>query len=489
MAPRFKKTVSLFRTTLASKMTSSQTTMTLQASPGGNIEYPNWLVIEPNSANAEIVYCPSAPTANVFSGITRGVDPTLDTDAAGTGIAHPANMDVIVAPMHRQWNSAVEVFTGVSGSGSNNFRVGDGTDANMTYYAQNADASKPYFQYNATQNKWLISNDGTTTYDIAAGGSGLTRGLGVTVNAGAIDLDVRTSGGLRNNQGTGSQQADVDPTIVARLDTANTWTAVQTLTADRLQITTDADSANDAVRYSQAVSLASSGALSGTSGEAITAGQGVYLKASDSKLYRTDGTADEKTFSFVGVATTTVAAADLPVSYAPPGRVVTTTGLTVGPYYVTDTAGTLGTTPGTRFAKVAFATSTTTLQVMQPKFLARGSFTVSGTGNTSVTTGFYPASITIIAGMDSASGAGLGQISIGDDGNRCVRSVFGTAAATADTVDGSNAASLRDTSATVYLAGTVSAKTASGFTFNTGTFSNGGGIYTNHTIQWTAESL
>lgn len=484
MAVLFKKTVSLFRTTLASKMTSSQTTMTLQASPGGNIEYPNWFVIEPNSTNAELVYCPSAPTANVYSGITRGVVSNLDTDAAGTGIAHPANVDVILAPMHRQWNSAVEVFTGVSGSGSNNFRIGDGTDANMTYYAQNADASKPYFQYNATQNKWLISNDGTTTYDITAGGSGLTRGLGVTLNASAIDLDVRTSGGLRNNQGTGSQQADVDPTIVARLDTANTWTAAQSLTAARLLVTTDAATANEAVRLSLAQSLISSGVITGISGEAITAGQGVYLKASDGKLYKTDGTADEKTFSFLGISTTTVAAADLPVSYAPPGHAVTgLAGLTAGAYYfITDTAGTLGTTPGTRFARVAIAISTTQLLVTLPKYRVSGLQTVSAVTTYVQTTGFYPGTISIRAASPST---GIAGGSVGDDnagtGYCLALRMRGTGN---DAQSQSYAWYCYDTSGAVLVnAGTISARSATGFTLNC----------SNRTadvqVQWTAESL
>ncbi|MDD5726800.1 MAG: hypothetical protein PHC53_05375 [Patescibacteria group bacterium] len=114
MATLFKKVVSFFKTTLAQGMSSSQTTMTLNAIPAGNIEYPNWFVIEPNSANEELVYCPTAPTVKTFSGVVRGVDPTLDTDAAGTGVAHAGNVDVIMAPTHRQHNSLVEVLMGVS---------------------------------------------------------------------------------------------------------------------------------------------------------------------------------------------------------------------------------------------------------------------------------------------------------------------------------------------------------------------------------------
>jgi hypothetical protein len=230
------------------------------------------------------------------------------------------------------------------------------------------------------------------------------------------------------------------------------------------------------------------GAITGTSGEAISVGQGVYIKASDNKYYKTVGTGDESTYSFAGVALTAAGGADVAFTFAPPGHVVTTSGLTAGAYYfVSDTAGTLATTPGTRFARVGRALSTTLLQVLDPKFIRRGSFTVSGTGNTSVTTGFYPAHIQIRAACDSGGAGGYGLFSIGDDSNTCVRKVGGTGA-NDDAVNGSAAASLRLATPADALLGTVSAKSATGFTFNTSAYSADGGNLTNHTIQWAAFS-
>jgi len=227
--------------------------------------------------------------------------------------------------------------------------------------------------------------------------------------------------------------------------------------------------------------------ITGTSGEAINAGQGVYIKASDSKLYKSVGTGDESTFSFVGVAADTVGAADLTLRVAPPGSIFATTGLTAGAYYfVSDTAGTLATTPGTRFARVGLALSTTRLLVTTPKYIVRGSFTVSGTGNTTVTTGFYPAHIQIRSGLNVGV-ADTARCSIGDDSNSCV--LVGSAAANGNSVDASNAAKIwLSGGTTVLLAGTVSAKSATGFTFNTGTYSTNGGQFSNHSIQWAAFS-
>jgi microcystin-dependent protein len=227
---KFTKVESLFRTTLAAGITSSQTTIVLNTAPGNLTQFPQWLVIEPLSSNYEIIYVPADDGSATLTNVVRGINPNSDADTGDAAYqkAHPANVDVILAPMHRHWNELVDVMDGTDGTGAADFRIGLDTDVDITIYANNADANKPFFRYDASDNKWLISNDGVSTYDITSGGSGLTRGLGVDIVASAITLDVRTGGGLRNNQGTGSQQADVDPTIVARLDTVNTWTALQT---------------------------------------------------------------------------------------------------------------------------------------------------------------------------------------------------------------------------------------------------------------------
>lgn len=411
-------------------MQSSDSTMTLAAVPSGAVQYPNWMVIEPDSANREIVYLPTAPSGTTYSGVVRGISLTADSDSAGTGIAHAANVDVVMSLTHRDWNDIVSWVQGTNGSGYNNLRVGDETDSNITIYAQNADGTKPFVQYNASTNKWLISNDGVSTFDITAGGSGLTRGLGVNIVASAITLDTRTSGGLRNNQGTGSQQCDVDPTIVARLDTANTWTATQTHSAAVTHNSTVTVTAGLGTIYvptptdpGMAVNKSYVDG-SGTSGEAITAGQALYIKASDGKLYKTDADLGESTFSFIGFAVTTVAGADLTVYYVTPGRIVTgLSSLTAGSYYfLSNTAGAVATSPGTNTARVGIAISATCLQVLKPKFFASGQFLPSGAadGSTSAAViGFYPSVIRLQAAFSSATrntSIGLG------DGGQCMHS-------------------------------------------------------------------
>ena len=262
---------------------------------------------------------------------------------------------------------------------------------------------------------------------------------------------------------------------------ARTWSGIQSFTAANAQITTDPSASSDAVRLSYlTAALATAGVLTGTSGEAITAGQGLYLKASDNKLYKTVGTGDESTFSFVGVANSTVAAADLSVTYMPAGGLVTgLAGLTAGRYYfISDTVGTLATTPGTRFARVAIAVSTTALLVTVPKFYAQGFVNITGTTTSVITTGFYPATIKIMAGYIGDS------VSIGDGDNRCIYTYRSTTAVVDTNLDTGAAWRVYRAAGPNSGSGTVSARSATGFTLSQ-TFAFGG--ITN--IAWEAESL
>ena len=52
----------------------------------------------------------------------------------------------------------------------NTFPIGDGTDATITIWANNADTNKPGIRYNATDNKWQYSNDGSAWAGMDSGG-------------------------------------------------------------------------------------------------------------------------------------------------------------------------------------------------------------------------------------------------------------------------------------------------------------------------------
>ena len=222
----------------------------------------------------------------------------------------------------------------------------------------------------------------------------------------------------------------------------------------------------------------------GTSGEAITAGQGLYLKASDSKVYKSIGTGDEATFSFCGIATTTVAGADLAVRFARPGQTANgLSGLTAGAYYfVTDTAGTLGTTPGSRFAKVGQAMSTTSMRVIEPKFIVSGVQVVSSATTYAQTTGFYPARVLVKASTDSNFSSFAPVFSFGDDTNTCILGRVYTSPSNTSVSQYDSTAFHIQTDNSQITKGTLTTKTATGFTIDAS--SHGADVR----VFWTAYS-
>ncbi len=73
----------------------------------------------------------------------------------------------------------------------NSIGWGDGTtDEDKILEARNGEDNLPFITYRESDNKWLISNDGVNTYDITSGGSGLTAGDGIEIDASAINVKV-----------------------------------------------------------------------------------------------------------------------------------------------------------------------------------------------------------------------------------------------------------------------------------------------------------
>ncbi len=202
----------------------------------------------------------------------------------------------------------------------------------------------------------------------------------------------------------------------------------------------------------------------GTSGEAFSVGQALYVKASDGRLYKAVGTGDESTYSFVGLAASASTGAAQAVTFAKAGGMIELSSLTAGSYYyITDTAGTIDTTPGTRYAKIGQALSTTTFRIIEPRFVRKGTVSITATGDYAVTTGFYPARIRILGARSATASQG----SVGSDTNECTRWGQGASAPSSSYVS-DKAFSISSDVANTW--GTVSAKSATGFTLNCATY-------------------
>jgi hypothetical protein len=150
------------------------------------------------------------------------------------------------------------------------------------------------------------------------------------------------------------------------VDKARTWGTVQSFTANNCQITSDPDSANDAVRKSYLDAQALVLLVAGTAGEALAVGEPIYLKVSDGLLYRCDTDLHESIANFVGICQLIASGTGEATKYAPVGALATgLTGLTLGAnYFLSSNVGTIVTTPvSLKPVWVGIAMSTTTLLV------------------------------------------------------------------------------------------------------------------------------
>lgn len=217
------KVLANFTTSLASKITSSATSMTLSIStdPDGTTLAGQYIVTvdEGTSVEEHMLVTLAGATATIN---TRGLSKVdMSTSVAGNKFAHDRGAEVKVtnAVLVRVINelNGVTSTSAMVGTTGTAWRIGNGTDQDAFVYAQNADTNKPFVKYDKTLDKWLISNDGTTTYDIAAGGSGLTAGSGVAINASVLSTKINSSGLLSASLGSGSDELGLITDISAAL--------------------------------------------------------------------------------------------------------------------------------------------------------------------------------------------------------------------------------------------------------------------------------
>lgn len=172
----------------------------------------------------------------------------------------------------------------------------------------------------------------------------------------------------------------------------------------------NATPANDAGRVPQ---LETDGKLSGfftKNGQILNAGATingatlpvpVYQNKTDNELYVCDGN-DHTKLKYIGFATSNSTDGN-PINFQGAGIVGGFSGLDEGEkYYLSDTAGTISTSPGTYAVLVGVAISPTELLIQKGRRNANGTISVAegadeSTTNTAITTGFRPSVIRVWA--------------------------------------------------------------------------------------------
>lgn len=184
---------SFFETSLASTITASQDTIPLTVAPN---ETSGFMVLEANSTNREIVLY-TGVSGTTLTGVVRGLAEYGSSLSAGTGKTHNAGVDVANRDVHYYYAQFYDFLTGVSATGANTMAIGDGgtcSGSNRTWTVP-LSSYTPFWGLSAS-GQMVVSEDGTTSYVISAGGSGIAAGDGISIVAGTASVNVLSSGGL-----------------------------------------------------------------------------------------------------------------------------------------------------------------------------------------------------------------------------------------------------------------------------------------------------
>lgn len=165
----------------------------------------------------------------------------------------------------------------------------------------------------------------------------------------------------------------------------------------------DATPANDEGRVAKLESDGRIGAFFTRIGLTINAGETingatlpvpVYQDKSDGELYACDAN-DTGKLKFIGFAISNSTNGN-PIKFQGAGVVSGFSGLSFGEkYYVQDSVGTIGTTPGTYEVLVGIAVSSTQILIQKGGRYASGVTSFNSTSNQTITTGFRPSRINI----------------------------------------------------------------------------------------------
>ena len=156
------------------------------------------MVIEPKSSNREIIKFTSASGTTLT--ILRGLSETsnFNDSGTGTGVTHAAGVQVAMKDVHYYFNKVTAAYRGEEVTGYNSFFMGDGnalSTGNRLWYA--ATSSVSAFWGLSSNGRMVVSEDGSTSYVISAGGSGVTAGDGIAITAGVVTTANLSTGGVQ----------------------------------------------------------------------------------------------------------------------------------------------------------------------------------------------------------------------------------------------------------------------------------------------------
>ncbi len=412
--------VALYTDSLDSKMTDSDTSFTLirgTDKQGRGLSGFYGFVIDEGSSIEEFMTanCTTA-TNTTCTVVARGID-VVDGKTEVTALKQEHRRGALVKITNFPQIAILSRILNGKESASSTFSFGGGTTAqDKIIKADNGTANLPFIRYNEALTKWQYSDDGLNTITFVTSSAG---GLSASSTGAAFIIDSKigvytsstasSNGGFMSiaDQSSGESRIYFDSPLFR--STAGSWSGPQTFsslvgtsTNDNLQITGTPDSDNDAVNLGSVRELASQGYATGTAGGDINIGDALYM-SSTSSLFLTDADSATSSYKFVGISLSTASSTD-EVTFVKPGGIADNlTGLTAGDwYYLSNTAGSLASSPGTLPVRVGIALSANRLLITKPDFTARKSGSVTSvTGSpTTITTGFPVTRVDLVCGPD-----------------------------------------------------------------------------------------
>lgn len=208
--------ISRFKTTLASSMTATQTTVplssittfdgtTITMSLLGGVEV--FFTIEPGSSREEIVRC-TAISSTSFTGCTRGLafSGSSKSSVAANRKTHNAGSVVVMSNTHYVFENLLDIDSDKTASGTLKLADGSATTTlqmgpdNNTYdkciEITNGDTDSPRICYDEDAGsdglgRWILTHDGVNTHIISTTTAGnlATGGLGIDITAGTVKVD------------------------------------------------------------------------------------------------------------------------------------------------------------------------------------------------------------------------------------------------------------------------------------------------------------
>lgn len=158
------------------------------------------LIVNKDSSKAERIRVASystdsdgITTVTLASSNPRSL-PMYGTGAgSATGNRHDPGSPIGSVTHHEGVSQLNTVMAGTASTGASAIRIGDETDVDVFFYAQNGDANIPYIGYDASADTWVFSNDGVSSTVIGSGASSYSGGDGIDITASVVSIDLTDS--------------------------------------------------------------------------------------------------------------------------------------------------------------------------------------------------------------------------------------------------------------------------------------------------------